>query len=227
MRVITVDRLCEATKCRPDRAALFADVMDLGARKWGINTPTRAALWVAQIAHESARFTRLQENLNYTTPEQLVRVWPSRFRMPAPGEEGDILHDGKRNARAYVRNPQKLANFVYASRNGNRSEASGDGYKYRGRGLKQLTFLSNYQQYQDASGVQVVENPDLLLDPHYAADSAAWFWSSRNINRHADKKDFRAITAAINGGTIGHEDGNSTGLDDRVELMESCLMVFA
>jgi putative chitinase len=110
-------------------------------------------------------------------------------------------------ASDYARQPQKIANRVYANRMGNGSELSGDGWRYRGRGLIQLTGKSNYTQYADARQVDVVQTPDLVAtDPILATDVAGWYWKSRDLNRYADNDDIRAITKRINGGYNGLED---------------------
>lgn len=156
------------------------------------------AVFLAQIAVESQEMNRLDENLNYSA-ERLNKVWPKRFPTVAA-------------ALPYARNPHRLANFVYANRFGNGGEQSGDGYRYRGRGLKQLTFVDNYVACGEALGWDLVNNPDRLMTKEGAAHSAAWFWSSRpqNLSMLADDlpdddddQDFLWITRAINGGTNG------------------------
>lgn len=120
-----------------------------------------------------------------------MAVWPSRFKtLP--------------EARQCERNPQALAERVYGGRMGNASP--GDGWKYRGRGLKQLTGKTNYMAYAKAAGIDCVSNPDLLLQPEHAADSAAWFWSSNGCSALADKGDVRGLTQRINGGLNGLEE---------------------
>jgi putative chitinase len=139
--------------------------------------------FLAQIAVESSRLSRLQEDLTYKTPERLMAVWPRRFYS-------------REVAMPFVNNPHGLAELVYGNRMGN--FAPGDGWKYRGRGLKQLTGKTNYKAYQDDSNVSVVERPDLLLDPVYAADSAGWFWYANKCDYIAD--DTHELTRKINGG---------------------------
>lgn len=164
--------------------------------RFEINTPARLASFLAQTGHESGQFNRLEEGLIYQAA-RLCKVWPKRFPTEAA-------------ALAYANNKQKLANFVYANRLGNGNEASGDGYRYRGRGIIQITGRSNYAAAAQALGLKLVENPDLLLDKANAAMSAAWFWHSRGLNALADDgtddndlEDFREITKRINGGTVG------------------------
>jgi putative chitinase len=157
--------------------------------KYNIDTTKRQAAFIGQCMHESGGFKLLQENLNYSA-RGLMATWPSRF----PNEEV---------ANQYARNPEKIANKVYGGRMGNDVEASGEGWKYRGRGIKQLTGKENYQRCSEALGVDLVENPDLLLEPKYAALSAGWFWNKHNLNDLADKGDIETMTKRINGGLLG------------------------
>lgn len=205
---ITANLLMRCTGCAPGYAELYAEHLDDAAHRWGIDTPVRQAAWLAQLAYESVLFTRVEESLYYTTPARLIAVWPSRFRLPVGEREEqiDIFVDGKRNARRYVRDPQRLANFVYGGRMGNGDEASGDGWLYKGRALIMLTGRDNYTAYQAASRQLVIGDPDLLSEPFGAAHAAGWYWQHRNLNVHADAQDWVALTRAINGGTLGLED---------------------
>jgi len=160
--------------------------------KYDINTPKRQAAFIGQCAHESANFKVLQENLNYSA-EGLMKTWPSRFST-------------KEIADQYARNPAKIAGKVYNGRLGNTSEE--EAAKYLGRGLIQLTGKENYERCGLAIGVDLLSNPDLLLDPRYAAMSAGWFWNKKGLNELADQQEHGQITKRINGGTIG--------LDDRI-----------
>ena len=157
--------------------------------KYKIDTTKRQAAFIGQCMHESNYFKTLTENLNYSA-RALMATWPSRF----PNEEV---------ANQYARQPEKIANKVYGGRMGNGPEESGDGWKYRGRGLKQLTGKDNYQRCGAALGVDLVGNPDLLLQPKYAALSAGWFWDINRINELADKGDIQTMTRRINGGLLG------------------------
>jgi putative chitinase len=152
----------------------------------------RAAHFFAQTAHESGNFKAFSENLNYGA-KGLRGIFGKYFPT-------DAL------AKAYERQPQKIANRVYANRMGNGDEASGDGWRYRGRGLKQLTGKDNYTRCGQGLGLDLVANPDLLLTPEGASLSAAWFWSVNKCGPIADSGDFVALTKKINGGTIGLED---------------------
>lgn len=206
--VITADLLVRCTGCALEHAALYAEHLDDAAHRWGIDTPVRQAAWLAQLAYESVLFSRAEESLYYTTPARLIAVWPSRFRLPVGEREDqfDIFVDGKRNARRYVRDPQRLANFVYGARMGNGDEDSGDGWAFHGRGLIMLTGRDNYTAYQAASRQLVIGDPDLVADPFGAAHSAGWYWRNRALNVYADRQDWAALTRAINGGTLGLED---------------------
>lgn len=160
--------------------------------KYDINTPERQAAFIGQCAHESGNFKTLEENLNYK-PEALMRVWPSRFPDLAI-------------AMKYAHNPEMIANKVYGGRMGNGVEETGDGWKYHGRGLIQLTGKENYANCGSGIGVDLLSNPNLLNTPEYAALSAGWFWNKKGLNALADAGDFETITKRINGGTLGLED---------------------
>ena len=158
--------------------------------RFEINTPLRLAHFLGQCAHESANFTILSENLNYSTAG-LRTVFPKYFK-------------DDQTAAAYARNPEKIASRVYANRMGNGPEETADGYKYRGRGCIQLTGKNNYQSFGLSIGADLVSNPD-LVKTSYALISAAWFWDARGLNSIADKglETVPEITKVINGGSIG------------------------
>jgi len=158
--------------------------------KYDITTPIRQASFIGQCAHESNNFKTLEENLNYR-PETLMKTWPSRFPDMA-------------TAIKYAHQPQLLANKVYAGRLGNTQE--NDGWKYHGRGLIQLTGKENYANCGSGIGVDLLSNPDLLVDPKYAALSAGWFWNKKGLNALADASDYETMTKRINGGLIGLDD---------------------
>jgi len=164
--------------------------------QYEINTVERVSAFIAQCAHESGGFTLLQENLNYGA-KGLVGTFHKYF----PDEA---------SAKPYERQPEKIANRVYANRMGNGDEHSGEGWKYRGRGLIQLTGKDNYRRFSHAAfdDDTILDNPDLLLEPYYALHSACWFWNDKMLNDYADTQDLVTMTKKINGGTIG--------LDDRI-----------
>jgi putative chitinase len=153
-----------------------------------IDTPTREAYFLAQVAHESDGFRHLVENLNYS-PAGLLSTFPTHFTAK---EAVDYAHD-----------PERIANRAYANRLGNGDEASGDGFLFRGRGLLMLTGRGSYRRAGGGIGVNLEPNPDLLLDPLHAALSAAWYWQRTGCNEFADAHNFEAITRKINGGLIG------------------------
>lgn len=190
----SIHRILLAMGVRPETAALYAPHLDAAARGWGV-ADYALPMWLAQLAHESAMFERMVESLNYTKAAQIRRTWPKRFANISA-------------AAAFVRKPERLANFVYANRLGNGDAASGDGWKYRGRGLIQVTGKDNYSDAGEALGLPLLEEPELLEEPVRAADAAGWFWKSHGLNRFAS--NINACTRAINGGL--------NGLPDRMRL---------
>jgi len=171
-----------------------------------INTPQRIAAFVAQCAHESAGFTALVENLNYRW-QSLRKVFPKYFPNDAIAQD-------------YASRPNKqeaIANRIYASRMGNGDEASGDGFRYRGRGLIQLTGRHNYTWFAASLEITSEEATEYLMTFEGAAQSACWFWETNKLNQWADAGDIVTLTKRINGGTIG--------LDDRIKHYEHALHV--
>ena len=189
---MNTEQLAKILKMKPAKAGEWIDAINATFEKFDISTPERQACFLGQCAHESGGFTALSENLNYSA-SSLCRVWPKRFPTVTDGQN-------------YERNPQKIANKVYANRMGNGDEESGEGFAYRGRGLIQLTGKSNYEACGDAIGVDLVSTPDLVATPEYAALSAGWFWNKNNLNKFADANDMEGLTKKINGGTHGIED---------------------
>jgi putative chitinase len=189
-------------------AQKWVDAVAAACQEFNINTPQRIAGFLSQCAHESGGFERLQENLNYSA-DGMAGIWPRRFAVLGPDGK-PVKKDGKNQpnkfALALHRKPEMIANVVYSSRMGNGPTESGEGWKYRGRGLKQLTGKDNHKACSDGLGVNLVENPDLLLEPVYAARSAAWFWATNKCNKFADAGDIEGLTKKINGGLIGIED---------------------
>jgi putative chitinase len=171
-----------------------------------INTPQRVAGFLAQTSHESGGYTMLTENLNYRAAT-LAACWPNRFAVLG-ADKKPIKENGKlvptAVANSIAGKPELIANLVYSSRMGNGPAESGEGWKYRGRGLKQLTGKFNYEKCGRELGVDFVGNPDLLLEPLYAARSAGWFWRSNALSTYADKGDLEGMTKRINGGLIGY-----------------------
>ena len=189
-------------------AQKWVDAVAAACREFHINTPQRIAGFLSQCAHESGGFERLQENLNYSA-DGMAGIWPKRFAVLGPDKK-PIKKDGKNQpnkfALALHRKPEMIANVVYSGRMGNGPTESGEGWKYRGRGLKQLTGKDNHRACSSGLGVDLVSNPDMLLEPVYAARSAAWFWASNKCNNFADSGDIEGLTKKINGGLIGIDD---------------------
>jgi putative chitinase len=168
-----------------------------------INTPQRVAAFVAQCAHESGNFVFIKENLNYKAAS-LMKTFGKYFPT------ADI-------AAQYANKPERIANRVYANRMGNGDEASGDGWRYCGRGLIQLTGKDNYTFFAGSMDIPVEEAAEYLATFEGAAQSACWFWETNNLNRYADSGDIKGLTRAINGGYIG--------LEDRISHYEHALHV--
>jgi putative chitinase len=174
-----------------DRAAAFIGPLNQALIRWGITTNADIAAFLAQAAHESSQLRRLEENLNYSA-EALVRVWPQRFT--------------REQAEACAHQPEKIANKVYCARLGNGDEASGDGWRFRGRGIFQLTGRRNYQDCSIAiagDADTLLMNPEFLAEPAYACESAGWFWHVRGLSGLAERGGFEEITRRINGGLNG------------------------
>jgi putative chitinase len=181
----------------------WVDALNETFSRFNINTKNQQAMFIGQCSHECGNFRLLEENLNYRA-ETLMKLWPKRF----PSLEF---------AKQYEKNPRKIANSVYANRMGNRDEASGDGYRFRGRGALQCTGHSTYFHAGKALGVDFVMQPDLVATPKYAALTAGWFWETHKLNPPADALDYTKVTKIINGGTIG--------LDDRIKHVQQALAV--
>lgn len=201
--MITLAQIISATPAAKLRAAQYVQHLNAAMGKYGINTPLRQAAFLAQIFHESGNLTAVEENLNYRA-ETLVRVWPSRFNLTT--------------AKEYAGNPVKLANKVYANRMGNGDEASGDGHKFRGAGLIQLTGKDNQYRYALQADVDLLAVGDYLRTPEGACDSAAWFWSECGANKYADKGDLDGVSDLINLGRKTEKVGDAIGYAHRLEL---------
>ncbi|HEJ2200336.1 TPA: glycoside hydrolase family 19 protein, partial [Pseudomonas aeruginosa] len=170
---ITEQQLLQILPNAGPRAGVYVGPLNRGMTRFGITSPVRAAAFLAQVGHESSQLTRLVENLNYSA-QGLAATWPSRY----------VGADGQPNALAQrlARNPRAIANNAYASRNGNGDEASGDGWRYRGRGLLQITGRANYRAAGAGLGQPLEQEPELLEQPEWAVISAAWWWASHDLN---------------------------------------------
>jgi putative chitinase len=170
-------------------SADWCDILNVLMPKYDIDSPQRIAAFIAQCSHESGHFEKLIENLNYGA-KGLVMTWPKRFTTPEL-------------ANKYARHPEMIANFVYANRLGNGDESSGDGWKYRGRGLIQLTGKYNYQKFADAVEMDLEQVTRYLETKQGAAEAACLFWKNNKLNSYADVGDIKGMTKVINGGYIG------------------------
>lgn len=212
---ITIDMLKAVKVKEPEK---WLDAIRLTCEEFSIDTPQRVAAFLAQTSHESAGYTMLEENLNYSDVT-MAAVWPPRFAVKGPDGKYKLDEKGKKIPNAFAkalhRKPELIANAVYSNRMGNGTIESGEGWLYRGRGLKQLTGKDNVTRCSKALGVDFVSNPDLLLQPEYAARSAGWFWKTNNLSKFADAEDIKGMTKVINGGEIG--------LAQREALYEGCV----
>ncbi|SCU74131.1 conserved hypothetical protein [Cupriavidus necator] len=185
-----------------DLADRWYPVVSAALFEFGIVAPHRVAAWIAQVGTESAGFTRLQESFDYSV-DGLQRTFgarmPPALARPLGRQPGERSVPAERQAR--------IASIVYAKRFGNGEASTGDGWRYRGLGLKQITFADNYRDCGHALGVDLVSQPDLLAtDDALAARSAAWFWYAKGCSQLADLGDFEQLTRRINGGINGLDD---------------------
>jgi len=200
--ILSRDQLAELLKGNP-YVDYWHSAMERCLPDYDINTPQRVAAFMAQCGHESGNFKFLKENLKYRAAS-LVKVWPRYF------PNMDI-------ANQYAGNEEKIANRAYANRMGNGPEASGDGWRFCGRGLIQLTGRNNYQQFADSIETDINDIPAYLATFEGAVQSACWFWETNNLNKFADAGDMLTLTKRINGGTLG--------LDDRIKHYQHALHV--
>lgn len=200
--LITEQQLLKILPQARQVAGFFVPALNTAMARFKINSSVRMAAFIAQIGHESGQLTRMVENLNYSA-QGLLATWPSRFTA--------------KTAAAMARQPEQIANIVYAGRMGN--TLPGDGWKYRGRGLIQLTGANNYRAAGAALGLDLINHPELVEQPDTAALVAGWFWQSNGLNELADSGQFEKITRAINGGLNGQA--------DRVALRDAAVKVLA
>ncbi|WP_017517019.1 glycoside hydrolase family 19 protein [Pseudomonas nitroreducens] len=200
------------------QAGVFVSHLNRAMTRFGITSSVRQAAFLAQIGHESVHLTRLVENLNYSA-QRLADVWPSRYATK--DSRGRYLRTEKGAfiptplADQLARKPELIANTTYAARNGNGSISSGDGWRYRGRGLLQVTGRDNYRAAGTGIGQPLLDRPELLELPEFAALSAAWWWADRKLNSLADVGRFDDIGSIINTGQPGRV---PVGADDRRQL---------
>lgn len=186
----------------------LADAFNETFERFGILTPLQQASWIGQCGHECGNFKIMEENLNYRAAT-LLKLFPK-----TPKRQWGFTPE---EAAAYEKQPRKIANRIYSNRMGNRDEASGDGWRFRGSGFLQLTGHSNFYHAGKALGADFVMEPELVRTPKYAAQTAGWFWQTHKLNQIADSRDFVTMTKRINGGTIG--------LDDRIKHINQALAV--
>jgi putative chitinase len=205
--MITLNQLVEIARSPRELLAGFVDPLNETMARFDINTPAREAHFIAQAAHESMGFTRLTENLDYAV-EALLRVWPKRFTLETAQMYGRIDHVQKSNQ-------QMIANIAYAGRMGNGDVESGDGWRYRGRGIGGLTGLFAYRQLGLVVGIDLVEYPEQVALARLGCMSFGWFWSQNKLNMLADENKGDRISTIINGGDLG--------LDARAALVQRAL----
>ena len=192
---MTKDQLCSILPHNKDAASWYEPLQKF-LPKYKIDTVLRLSAFLAQCAHESGEFTVTQENLNYSA-DGLNKVF------------GKYFITAGRDAKAYARQPEKIANVVYANRMGNGDIASGDGWKYRGRGLIQTTGHDNYSAFAKSIGMTIEQVIAYIQTKDGAVESACWFWTKNNLNALADASEITKMTKVINGG--------DNGLQDRIE----------
>lgn len=199
--------LLEALGIRHALAVQWLPHISQAAHRYQIDaSPRRLAAWLATIAHESARLTSVVENLNYSA-QGLAQTWPARY--------ADMTGAPNASAIRIARKPEIIANLTYARRLGNGNAESGDGWRYRGRGLIQITGRDNYARAGAELGLDLIAHPEQLEQPFLAALSAAEWWHRHGCNEIADAGDMSAVTRRVNGGL--------TGLDDRLKLYIAAL----
>jgi len=213
---ITREVLCVVyPDCPAERAAHFVEPLNAALMAAGIDTPARVAAFLAQAGHESAQLTRLEEGLSYSA-ERLLALFPSRLTAF--------------DAAELARQPERLANRLYGGRMGNGPEGSGDGWRYRGRGIFQVTGRDNYRTCSIAicdDADTLLVNPEFLTDPDYACMAAAWYWGEHDLNRYADAGDFDGLSDMINRGRKTVTVGDAHGYGDRVAYWKRAIGALA
>jgi putative chitinase len=204
-KVFTTQNLKKMFPTTPDATiALYVDALNELCFKYDINTLNRRAMFIAQVGHESGGFKYVKESLNMSAA-RICAVWPNRFAT----EEASA---------PYANNPEALANNVYSNRMGNGPEESGEGFKFRGRGLIQITGKDNYSAFAKSIGMSLDEVISYLETPAGSVESAGWYWKARALNVCADNDDVKTCTKKINGGYVG--------LEDRTQLYLKAKLIF-
>lgn len=206
--MLTVDQLAAVMPdCPRDILALWQPHLNNVMWRYDIKSKARIAAFMANVAHESDQLRSLEENLNYSVAA-LLRVFPTHFDGPAAVE--------------YAHQPERIANRAYANRGGNGDEASGDGWRMRGRGIFQISLLNNYRAGSAAicgDAELLVKNPELAALPDYACPLAGWYWTSRGLNEYADHGNFDAVCDVINIGHVTPKQGDAIGYQQRAAYL--------
>lgn len=216
MTPITVAQLIDAG-IWPTQAKLFAEPLNMTFDRFELNTPARRALFIGECSHESAGFAQLEELLSYRDAGRIVRVFRRAFDLDLDGAISSTELDF---AATFVREPVKLANHVYAGRNGNGDEASGDGWRFRARGPLGLTGRANYAAAEADLRMGLLNDPDLVASPLGGCMAAGWFWQANRINTFADAGDTNGATRVINGRAM-------LGAVERVAMVDRALQALA
>jgi putative chitinase len=201
-------------------AGVFVSALNQAMARFDITSPVRQAAFLAQVGHESGQLMALSESLYYKDAERVAQLFKYGFDL---NRNGVVDPAEVEDAKGYLRNSEKMANRVYAGRNGNGPESSGDGYRYRARGGIGITGRDTYRLCGKALGLPLLEQPELLERPEYAALSAAWYWWDRGLNELADAGLFDRITRVINGGTNGQADRRALWATAKVVLCPSSI----
>ncbi len=207
--MITAAQLAQIMQCPAQRAQRWVEPLNAAMRRFGITTKVRASYFLAQLGHESLSLSRVEESLSYSRV-RLLEVFGKRIAAT--------------EAAAFVQQPVKLGNHVYANRNGNGPEASGDGYLFRGRGPMQHTGRGNYRRIGELIGQPLEQYPNMLIEPETGALAAAAFWMDEGLNAHADRRDVLAVSRVVN---LGNAKARATpnGMADRTARTNRALHV--
>lgn len=204
--MITAAQLRKVMPLAGANADIFAPLLSESADRFGVDTPLRRAAFVATIAEETGELNRLVESFNYKDPARLYKIFPNDFKS---------LKDA---VAVHARGHEAIANRVYANQNGNGNEASGDGWKYRGRSCIQITGKENYIGVMLALNLDLVAQPELLEVPAHAADAAGFYWQAHRVNEPADAGDMVTVTKRVNGGR--------NGIDERINYYRRAVEAF-
>lgn len=216
--MLTLDQLRKAAPLQSaQQLALFLPSLNLYMPHYGIDTPLRQAAFLAQVLHESGQFRTLSENLDYKPPSLLAKFNTSKVTRFTPE-----LAEKYGRTSAHAADQVMIANIAYANRMGNSGIVSGDGWKYRGRGLLQVTGRDNYKTCSLATygDLRLLDKPELLAEADGAVRSACWFWKANNLNKWADVGDIDGVSDAINMGHKTAAIGDANGFEERMAIYE-------